>query len=47
MKAVEGSPGRVFILRLGQDDLLPKCIEDFAAEKRVRPGLSEQASRAA
>ena len=38
MKAVEGRPGRVFILRLGQDDVIPKCIEDFAAEKRIRLG---------
>jgi predicted DNA-binding protein with PD1-like motif len=38
MKSIEGTLGRVFILRLEQDDLLPKCIEDFAAEKQIRLG---------
>ena len=28
--------GRVFVLRLGNDDPLPKCIEDFAAEKKIQ-----------
>jgi uncharacterized protein len=36
MKSIEGVSGRVFVLRLDQDDLLPKCIEDFAAEKQIR-----------
>jgi len=36
MKAIEGKLGRVFVLRLGHDDPLPKCIEDFAAEKQIR-----------
>ena len=36
MKAVEGSLGRIFVLRLEQDDVLPKCIEEFAAEKQIR-----------
>jgi uncharacterized protein len=36
MKSIEGVSGRVFVLRLDQDDPLPKCIEDFAAEKRIR-----------
>ncbi len=35
MKAIEGKLGRVFVLRLEQDDSLPKCIEDFAAEKKI------------
>jgi predicted DNA-binding protein with PD1-like motif len=38
MKAIEGKLGRVFMLRLDQDDPLPKCIEDFAAEKRINLG---------
>lgn len=38
MKAMECSLGRVFVLRLEQDDLLPKCIEEFAAEKQIRLG---------
>lgn len=38
MKSIEGTLGRVFVLRLEQDDVLPKCIEDFAAEKQVRLG---------
>jgi uncharacterized protein len=36
MKSIEGVSGRVFVLRLDQDDLLPKCIEDFAAEKQIQ-----------
>jgi|WetSurMetagenome_2_1015567.scaffolds.fasta_scaffold531374_2 uncharacterized protein len=36
MKSIEGTLGRVFVLRLDQDDPLPKCIEDFAAEKEIR-----------
>ena len=38
MKAMEGKLGRVFVLRLEQDDSLPKCIEDFAAEKQIKLG---------
>ena len=38
MKAIEGKIGRVFMLRLDQDDPLPKCIEDFAAEKQIQLG---------
>ena len=38
MKATECKLGRVFILRLDQDDPLPKCIEDFAAEKLIQLG---------
>ena len=36
MKSIEGKLGRVFVLRLGHDDPLPKCIEDFAAEKQIQ-----------
>jgi uncharacterized protein len=36
MKSIDGTSGRVFVLRLDRDDLLPKCIEDFAAEKQIR-----------
>lgn len=36
MKAVEGRMGRVFVLRLEHDDPLPRCIEEFAAEKGIR-----------
>jgi predicted DNA-binding protein with PD1-like motif len=36
MKAIEGTLGRVFVLRLDRDDPLPQCIEDFAAEKKIR-----------
>jgi uncharacterized protein len=38
MKAIEGKLGRIFVLRLEHDDPLPKCIEDFAAEKQIRLG---------
>jgi predicted DNA-binding protein with PD1-like motif len=36
MKAIEGKSGRIFVLRLEHDDPLPKCIEDFAAEKQIQ-----------
>jgi predicted DNA-binding protein with PD1-like motif len=36
MKAIEGKLGRIFILRLEHNDALPKCIEDFAAEKQIQ-----------
>jgi predicted DNA-binding protein with PD1-like motif len=39
MKSIEGKLGRIFILRLGHDDALPKCIEEFAAEKQI--GLAQ------
>lgn len=38
MKASEGKPGRVFILRLEDGDILPDSIERFAAEKGVSTG---------
>ncbi|MEJ2740578.1 MAG: DNA-binding protein [Dehalococcoidia bacterium] len=38
MKASEGKPGRVFGLRLEDGDILPDCIERFAAEKGVSAG---------
>jgi uncharacterized protein len=38
MKAIEGKLGRIFVLRLNHDDPLPKCIEDFAAEKQIQLG---------
>jgi predicted DNA-binding protein with PD1-like motif len=36
MKAIEGKLGRIFVLRLEHDDALPKCVEDFAAEKQIQ-----------
>ena len=36
MKAIEGRIGRIFVLRLDHDDPLPQCIEEFAAEKKIR-----------
>ena len=36
MKAVEGRIGRVFVLRLEHDDLLPRCIEEFACRNGIR-----------
>jgi predicted DNA-binding protein with PD1-like motif len=38
MKVSEGKPGRVFILRLEDGDILPDSIERFAAEKGVSAG---------
>jgi predicted DNA-binding protein with PD1-like motif len=38
MKAVEGKIGRVFVLRLENGDVVPSCIERFAAEKSIETG---------
>ena len=38
MKSIESKLGRVFVLRLDHDDPIPKCIEDFAAEKQINLG---------
>ncbi len=35
MKASEGRIGRVFVIRLEDGDVVPDCIERFAAEKGV------------
>ena len=36
MKASEGKIGRAFVLRLEDGDIVPDCIESFAAEKGVQ-----------
>jgi len=38
MKACEGRIGRVFVIRLEDGDVVPQCIERFAAEKGVAVG---------
>ena len=38
MKATEGHIGRVFVLRLEDGDVIPDCIERFAAEKKISIG---------
>ena len=38
MKATEGHIGRVFVLRLEDGDVVPDCIERFAAEKGISVG---------
>ena len=38
MKASEGKLGRVFVIRLEDGDVLPKCIEKFAEDKGVSVG---------
>jgi uncharacterized protein len=38
LKASEGKIGRVFVLRLEDGDMVPDCIERFAAEKGVKAG---------
>lgn len=38
MKASEGQIGRVFVLRLEDGDVVPDCIERFAAEKSIQVG---------
>jgi predicted DNA-binding protein with PD1-like motif len=36
MKASEGKNGRVFVVRLDDGDVVPDCIEKFAAEKSIK-----------
>ena len=38
MRTTEGKLGRVFVIRLENGDMLPKCIERFAAEKGISVG---------
>ena len=38
MKACEGKPGRVFVLRLEDGDIIPECIEHFAEENGISVG---------
>jgi predicted DNA-binding protein with PD1-like motif len=38
MKATEGRIGRVFMLRLEDGDVVPECLERFAAEKGIVTG---------
>ena len=38
MKYSEGKIGRVFVIRLEDDDELPDCIEKFAAEHKISVG---------
>jgi uncharacterized protein len=38
MKASEGKIGRVFVLRLEDGDMVPACIEEFAAKKAIKVG---------
>ena len=38
MKASEGRIGRVFVVRLEDGDILPDCLERFAAEKSIKVG---------
>ncbi|MEW5773853.1 MAG: PPC domain-containing DNA-binding protein [Thermodesulfobacteriota bacterium] len=39
MQAAEASLGRVFVLRLGDGDRVPGCIEEFAAGRGVLRGF--------
>jgi predicted DNA-binding protein with PD1-like motif len=38
MKACDGRIGRVFVIRLGDGDVVPECIERFAEEEGVLVG---------
>ena len=38
MKATEGKLGRIFVIRLGNGDKIPDCIERFAAEHSISHG---------
>jgi predicted DNA-binding protein with PD1-like motif len=39
MQAAEASLGRVFVLRLGDGDRIPGCLEEFARDKGVLRGF--------
>lgn len=38
MRASQGRIGRVFVIRLDDGDVVPDCIEKFAAEQRIAAG---------
>jgi len=38
MKACQGQIGRVFVMRLEDGDVVPECIERFAAEQAISVG---------
>jgi uncharacterized protein len=40
MKASEGRTGRIFIIRLDDGDIVPGCIEQFAADNKVAVGCA-------
>ena len=40
MKAQEGKVGRIFFLRLENGDIIPECIEQFAAGEKVSTGYA-------
>jgi len=40
MKAIEGHTGRVFVIRLEDGDVIPRCIERFAKEKGISVGYA-------
>ena len=38
MRATQGRVGRVFVLRLDDGDIIPRCIEEFALDNRITAG---------
>lgn len=39
MKAAEGKVGRVFVIRLENEDIIPDCLEEFAEEVSLKTAL--------
>lgn len=39
MKAAEGKMGRIFVIRLEDGDIVPTCLEEFAAKNNVKAGF--------
>lgn len=39
MKAAEGRLGRVFVVRLEEGDIIPRCLEEYAWEKNIKVAL--------
>ena len=40
MKACQGNPGRIFVIRLDNGDKIPACIERFAEEQGISIGYA-------
>ncbi len=36
MNYTQGHPGRIFIVRLEDGDIIPECLEQFAADHKIR-----------
>ena len=44
MKTSKGRVGRVFVIRLEDGDVVPDCIERFAAEQKMSVAMSSSSA---